>query len=203
MAMGEAAGRCRGDGLDSGGLVRDIDVPALQRRLREQGADPGDLPVNQRTRAGSPVMTIEPLSGLKVIDFTQVMLGPCATQTLGDYGADVIKIERIGAGDLSRTSIDNDPGGMQNPVFCSLNRNKRSIALDLKSPAGLDIVRTLAKTADVVVNNFRAGRDGADGSRLRRAVGDQPAHHLSLSARALAPRGRMPIKAVRTSSPRR
>jgi crotonobetainyl-CoA:carnitine CoA-transferase CaiB-like acyl-CoA transferase len=99
----------------------------------------------------------QPLSGLKVIDFTQVMLGPCATQTLGDYGADVIKIERIGAGDLSRTSIDNDPGGMQNPVFCSLNRNKRSIALDLKSPAGLDVVRTLAKTADVVVNNFRAG----------------------------------------------
>ena len=99
----------------------------------------------------------QPLSGLKVIDFTQVMLGPCATQTLGDYGADVIKIERIGAGDLSRTSIDNDPGGMQNPVFCSLNRNKRSIALDLKSPSGLDVVRTLAKTADVVVNNFRAG----------------------------------------------
>ncbi len=99
----------------------------------------------------------QPLSGLKVIDFTQVMLGPCATQTLGDYGADVIKIERIGAGDLSRTSIDNDPGGMQNPVFCSLNRNKRSIALDLKSPAGLDVVRTLVKTADVVVNNFRAG----------------------------------------------
>ena len=98
----------------------------------------------------------QPLSGLRVIDFTQVMLGPCATQTLGDYGADVIKVERIGAGDLSRTSIE-DPGGLRNPIFCSLNRNKRSIALDLKSPAGLEIVRTLAKTADVVVNNFRAG----------------------------------------------
>jgi crotonobetainyl-CoA:carnitine CoA-transferase CaiB-like acyl-CoA transferase len=98
----------------------------------------------------------QPLSGLRVIDFTQVMLGPCATQTLGDYGADVIKIERIGAGDLSRTAIE-DPAGMRNPVFCSLNRNKRSIALDLKSPAGLEIVRTLAKTADVVANNFRAG----------------------------------------------
>ena len=98
----------------------------------------------------------QPLTGLRVIDFTQVMLGPCATQTLGDYGADVIKIERIGAGDLSRTAIE-DPAGMRNPVFCSLNRNKRSIALDLKSPAGLEIVRTLAKTADVVVNNFRAG----------------------------------------------
>jgi formyl-CoA transferase len=90
------------------------------------------------------------------LDFTQVMLGPCATQTLGDYGADVIKIERMGAGDLSRTSIP-DPAGLRNPVFCSLNRNKRSIALDLKSPVGLDIVRKLAETSDVVVNNFRAG----------------------------------------------
>jgi crotonobetainyl-CoA:carnitine CoA-transferase CaiB-like acyl-CoA transferase len=99
----------------------------------------------------------QPLSGIRVIDFTQVMLGPCATQTLGDYGADVIKVERIGAGDLSRTSIDGDPGGLQNPVFCSLNRNKRSIALDLKSPAGIAIVHRLLANADVVVNNFRAG----------------------------------------------
>lgn len=98
----------------------------------------------------------QPLAGIKVIDFTQVMLGPCCTQMLGDYGADVIKIERIGAGDLSRSSIE-DPAGPLNPVFCSLNRNKRSIALDLKSPAGLRVVHRLAASADVVVNNFRAG----------------------------------------------
>src|ERR1700758_82956 len=82
----------------------------------------------------------QPLAGVKVIDFTQVMLGPCCTQMLGDYGADVIKIERIGAGDLSRSAIE-DPAGPLNPVFCSLNRNKRSIALDLKSPAGLSRIR--------------------------------------------------------------
>jgi len=99
----------------------------------------------------------QPLSGVRVVDFTQVMMGPCATQTLGDYGADVIKIERIGAGDLSRWSIGDDPGGQQNPVFCSLNRNKRSIALDLKSRAGVEIVHRLLARADVVVNNFRAG----------------------------------------------
>jgi len=97
-----------------------------------------------------------PLDGVKVIDFTQVMLGPCCTQMLGDWGADVIKIERIGGGDLSRWSID-DPAGPLNPVFCSLNRNKRSAALDLKDPEHLAAVRGLIAGADVVVNNFRAG----------------------------------------------
>jgi crotonobetainyl-CoA:carnitine CoA-transferase CaiB-like acyl-CoA transferase len=72
----------------------------------------------------------QPLSGVRVIDFTQVMLGPSATQVLADYGADVIKIERPGTGDLSRSSIPDDPDGLDNPVFRSLNRNKRSIALD-------------------------------------------------------------------------
>ena len=99
----------------------------------------------------------QPLSGIRVVDFTQVMMGPCATQTLGDYGADVVKIERIGAGDLSRWSIGDDPAGPQNPVFSSLNRNKRSIALDLKAPAGIAVVHRLLESADVVVNNFRAG----------------------------------------------
>jgi crotonobetainyl-CoA:carnitine CoA-transferase CaiB-like acyl-CoA transferase len=101
-------------------------------------------------------MTGLPLEGVKVVDFTQVMLGPCCTQMLGDWGADVIKIERLGAGDLSRSGID-DPAGPLNPVFCSLNRNKRSIALDLRSKTGRAIVRRLIQRADIVVNNFRAG----------------------------------------------
>ena len=62
-------------------------------------------------------------------------MGPCCTQMLGDYGADVIKIERVGAGDISRWSVGEDPDGGNNPVFASLNRNKRSVALDLKSEA--------------------------------------------------------------------
>ena len=107
-------------------------------------------------------MSTQPLAGIKVIDFTQVMLGPCCTQMLGDYGADVIKVERIGAGDLSRTAIP-DQAGTQNPVFCSLNRNKRSIALDLKSPEGMAVVHKMLETADVVVNNFRAGVMGRMG----------------------------------------
>jgi len=99
----------------------------------------------------------QPLSGIKVLDFTQVMMGPCCTQMLADYGADVIKIERPGAGDLSRTSLADDPDGLNNPVFRSLNRNKRSITIDTRSEAGKALVFDLVKTADVVVNNFRAG----------------------------------------------
>ena len=99
----------------------------------------------------------QPLSGIRVLDFTQVMMGPCCTQMLADYGADVIKIERPGAGDLSRTSLAEDPEGLNNPVFRSLNRNKRSIALDLRGEAGKAVIYDLVKTADVVVNNFRAG----------------------------------------------
>ena len=97
-----------------------------------------------------------PLAGVRVIDFTQVMLGPVCTQMLGDYGADVIKIERKGAGDLSRSTFEA-VAGHDNPVFCSLNRNKRSAALDLKNPDHMAAVRVLITGADVVVNNFRAG----------------------------------------------
>jgi len=98
-----------------------------------------------------------PLDGVKVVDFTQVMMGPCATQMLADYGADVIKVERPGTGDLSRTSIPDDPAGLLGPVFCSLNRNKRSIALDTRQPQGRDAALKLIERSDVVVNNFRAG----------------------------------------------
>ncbi len=98
-----------------------------------------------------------PLEGVRVLDFTQVMMGPCCTQMLGDYGADVIKIERAGWGDLSRWSIGEDPDGGNNPVFASLNRNKRSVALDLKTEEDRAAVLRLVETSDVAVNNFRPG----------------------------------------------
>ena len=98
-----------------------------------------------------------PLDGVRVLDFTQVMMGPCCTQMLGDYGADVIKIERVGAGDISRWSVGEDPDGGNNPVFASLNRNKRSVALDLKSEADRQAALSLVDSADVVVSNFRPG----------------------------------------------
>ena len=99
-----------------------------------------------------------PLDGIRVIDFTQVMMGPSATQMLGDLGADVIKIENPRGGDLSRTAFGGtDETALNNPVFCSLNRNKRSLALDLRQESNKDIVYELIRESDVVVSNFRAG----------------------------------------------
>jgi formyl-CoA transferase len=98
-----------------------------------------------------------PLDGVRIVDFTQVMLGPCCTQMLADYGADVIKIERPGTGDLSRWSIEGDPAGLNNPVFASLNRNKRSAEIDLRDEEDRRIVKRLIETSDVVVSNFRPG----------------------------------------------
>jgi crotonobetainyl-CoA:carnitine CoA-transferase CaiB-like acyl-CoA transferase len=99
-----------------------------------------------------------PLDGVRILDFTQVMMGPCATQMLADFGADVIKVERPGSGDLSRNFFgEPSEEAMNNAVFASLNRNKRSIEIDTKSEAGKQMVYDLVRTSDVVVNNFRAG----------------------------------------------
>ncbi len=96
-----------------------------------------------------------PLQGITVLDFTQIELGPCATQVLGDFGADVIKIERPGAGDLARAHMKHACG--ESAVFWSLNRNKRSVAIDVRSPLGREAIYRLARRADVVVHNFRPG----------------------------------------------
>lgn len=99
-----------------------------------------------------------PLEGVRVLDFTQVMMGPCATQMLADFGADVIKIERPGAGDLSRNFFgETSEEAMNNAVFASLNRNKRSVEIDTKSEAGRQMIYDLVAKSDVVVDNFRAG----------------------------------------------
>lgn len=97
-----------------------------------------------------------PLEGLRVIDLTQVMLGPSCTQTLGDFGADVVKVERLTTGDLSRSGVLAN-AGQDNPIFVSLNRNKRSISVDLATREGHQVILDLIIGADVIVSNFRPG----------------------------------------------
>jgi crotonobetainyl-CoA:carnitine CoA-transferase CaiB-like acyl-CoA transferase len=95
-----------------------------------------------------------PLEGVRVIDFTTMVAGPVACMMLGDQGASVIKVEPTN-GELMRR-FDSGRNGMS-PFFLSCNRNKRSLAVDLKSDEGLEIVRRLIATAAVVVHNFRPG----------------------------------------------
>lgn len=99
-----------------------------------------------------------PLKGIRVLDLTAVVLGPFATQTLGDWGADVIKVEAL-HGDTVRNSGVFRNRGMAS-VFMQINRNKRSVALDLKSDAGKAVLLRLIPTVDVLVSNIRpAGMD--------------------------------------------
>ncbi len=96
------------------------------------------------------------LDGLTVVDFTQMLSGPYSTQQLYDYGADVIKIEAPGRGDDSRHYTTTELAG-ECAFFLSINRGKRSITLDLKSPAGREVALRLVARADIVVENFSNG----------------------------------------------
>ncbi|MGP3536061.1 CaiB/BaiF CoA transferase family protein [Microbacterium sp. RD1] len=98
------------------------------------------------------------LDGIKVVDFTHIFSGPHATQILGDLGADVVKVERVGGGDPARRygqGVGDDGMGAS---FIALNRNKRSIQLDLGSEEGREIAHTLVREADVLVQNFKTGQ---------------------------------------------
>ncbi|WP_255767748.1 CaiB/BaiF CoA transferase family protein [Pseudarthrobacter sulfonivorans] len=110
------------------------------------------VPLTESVAAVTPL----PLDGIKIVDFTQVFMGPSCTQMLGDYGADIIKVERPGAGDISRNSFP-DQDGQDNPIFLSINRNKRSVSIDTRTEEGRNVLHAIMADADVVVSNFRSG----------------------------------------------
>jgi crotonobetainyl-CoA:carnitine CoA-transferase CaiB-like acyl-CoA transferase len=97
-----------------------------------------------------------PLSGIRVLDLSRVLAGPLATQTLGDLGADVVKIERPDVGDDTRHWGPPFEGN-DAAYFLSLNRNKRSVVVDLRDPRGAEEIRRLATGSDVLIENFRPG----------------------------------------------
>ena len=96
-----------------------------------------------------------PLEGVRVVDMTSVVVGPLCTQMLADYGADVIKIEAPPGGDIARTIAGRGVTPLMSGKFLHLNRNKRSLALDLKKPGGKEALRRLLQTSDVLVWNIR------------------------------------------------
>ena len=101
-------------------------------------------------------MSHKPLEGIKIIDFTHVQAGPACTQMLAWFGADVIKVERPGSGDVTRSQLRDIPGA-DALYFTMLNSNKRSLTLDTKKPEGKAILEKMIKESDVMVENFGPG----------------------------------------------
>ena len=100
---------------------------------------------------------MQPLTGVRVIDVTQIMAGPFCTMLLGDMGADVIKIEKPDGGDDVRRSGPPFVAG-ESATFLNIGRNKRSVVVDMKQPEGTEIIRKMARDADIFVQNLRPGR---------------------------------------------
>ena len=97
-------------------------------------------------------MTTQPLAGLRVIEFSQMVMGPCCGLILADLGAEVIKIEPLPRGDRTRHLP-----GLAAGFFAAFNRNKKSIAIDMKSERGLAVVKRLIAASDIVLENFKPG----------------------------------------------
>ena len=103
---------------------------------------------------------MKPLEGIKVLDLTHMLAGPYAGMVLADLGADVVKVEPLGTGEMTRGLLSEDPNNSFKgfgAYFLTLNRNKKSVSLDLKDAQGLHVFYDLVKSTDVVLNNFSAG----------------------------------------------
>jgi crotonobetainyl-CoA:carnitine CoA-transferase CaiB-like acyl-CoA transferase len=116
----------------------------------------GDAMADAATPAARPAAT-HALGHLRVIDLTQVMAGPFCCQLLGDLGADVIKVEPVDRGDATREATGHRLPGGESSAFLAVNRNKRGIAIDLRSTEGRAAFHRLVRSADVVVESFRPG----------------------------------------------
>lgn len=123
--------------------------------VRGAGADTAEVLAGLDTRDRRPATPAPPLAGIRVIDLTRMFAGPCATEVLADLGADVVKVEEPRIGDPTRRNLPM--WGEESAYFMSLNRGKRSVALDLKRAEGRAVLLELIDGADVLVENFRPG----------------------------------------------
>ncbi|XP_027531646.1 succinate--hydroxymethylglutarate CoA-transferase isoform X4 [Neopelma chrysocephalum] len=155
-ALGRGSGRC-------GGLWRSPCSAAAggsARALSTASASPGNgSGGGARSGGASPAdpSNVKPLDGVKILDLTRVLAGPFATMNLGDLGAEVIKVERPGAGDDTR-AWGPPFAGTESVYFLSVNRNKKSIAIDMKDSRGAKLIRELAAASDVFVENYIPGK---------------------------------------------
>src|SRR5207302_3763540 len=108
------------------------------------------------TLSSTTMRRVLPLEGIRVLDLSRVLAGPYCAMLLAELGADVVKVVRPGEGDETRKWGPPYAGG-EAAYFLSVNRGKRSIAVDLGKPEGQEVVRRLARTSDVVLENFRRG----------------------------------------------
>ena len=134
-----------------------------QDRGWQRRAEPSNKPWGQAGKA---------LDGVKILDFTHVQSGPTCTQLLAYMGADCIKVERPGVGDITRGQL-RDVKGADSLYFTMLNANKRSITINSKHPKGKEILERLVKTCDVLVENFAPGaldRMGLSWERVHKPI---------------------------------
>ncbi|XP_064524348.1 succinate--hydroxymethylglutarate CoA-transferase isoform X3 [Pseudopipra pipra] len=155
-ALGRGSGRCGGlwrnpCSAAAGGSARG---PSAASASSGNGSGGG-----ARSGGASPAdaSNVKPLDGVKILDLTRVLAGPFATMNLGDLGAEVIKVERPGAGDDTR-AWGPPFAGTESVYFLSVNRNKKSIAINMKDSKGAKLIRELAAASDVFVENYIPGK---------------------------------------------
>ena len=142
--------------------------------------------------------------GVRVLDFTQVLAGPFATQQLAMLGAEVIKVEQPGVGDQTRQLMGSPDDGLGvSPAFLTCNVGKRSLTLDLKHPGAGEVVRRLVERTDVLVENFRPGSDAAPRLRLCRLSRDETRSRVLLDLGLRAIRAQVRGRGLRRRDPSR
>jgi len=137
-----------------------------------------DMLNNQSTEPESTGQNPQALSGIKILDLSRVLAGPSSTQILADLGAEVIKVERPVVGDETRhwnppSFIDEKSGEQTAAYFATVNRNKKSITVDITTPEGQQLIKKLAADSDVLVENFKVGglkKYGLDYDSLNQSI---------------------------------